>query len=103
MKQAAAQTNMDLGVLMPSQGEAIVTACKEIRARALLEPFVLDPIHGGAGTSTNMNANEVIANRALELLGHTKGDYQFLSPWNTSIYARAPTTPTRPLCASRPS
>lgn len=80
VKQAAAQTNMDLGVLEPSRGQAIISACKEISAGALQEHFVLDPIQGGAGTSTNMNANEVIANRALEILGHARGEYEFLSP-----------------------
>lgn len=80
VKQAAAQANMDLGVLEPSRGRAIIAACREIGAGALHEHFVLDPIQGGAGTSTNMNANEVIANRALEILGYTRGEYEFLSP-----------------------
>lgn len=80
VKEAAAQANMDLGVLSRDIGEAIVAACEEIRAGALLEQFVLDPIQGGAGTSTNMNANEVIANRALELMGHQRGQYELLSP-----------------------
>lgn len=80
VKEAAAQANMDLGVLEPSRGRAIIAACREIGAGALHEHFVLDPIQGGAGTSTNMNANEVIANRALEILGHTRGEYEFLSP-----------------------
>lgn len=80
VKQAAAQANVELGVLSSEQGQAIMTACEEVRGGALLDQFVLDPIQGGAGTSTNMNANEVIANRALELLGHARGDYQFLSP-----------------------
>jgi aspartate ammonia-lyase len=57
-----------------------VAACEEIRAGALHDQFVVDPIQGGAGTSTNMNANEVIANRALELLGRDRGDYAFLHP-----------------------
>ncbi|WP_427005265.1 aspartate ammonia-lyase [Pseudarthrobacter sp. H2] len=80
VKQAAASANMDLGLLPVEQGRAIVQACEEIRAGALLEQFVVDPIQGGAGTSTNMNANEVIANRALEILGHQRGDYGMLSP-----------------------
>jgi hypothetical protein len=80
VKQAAALANMDLGVLDDIRGRAIVDACKEIRSGALLDQFVLDPIQGGAGTSTNMNANEVIANRALEILGRNFGDYDFLSP-----------------------
>ncbi|GAB3537864.1 aspartate ammonia-lyase [Arthrobacter tecti] len=80
VKQAAARANMDLGILPVQQGEVIVAACDEIRGGALLDQFVLDPIQGGAGTSTNMNANEVIANRGLELLGHERGEYQFLHP-----------------------
>ena len=68
----------------PSQGIppalGIVAACEEIRAGKLHDHFVVDAIQGGAGTSTNMNANEVIANRALELLGHERGEYKFLHP-----------------------
>jgi aspartate ammonia-lyase len=80
VKQAAALANMDLGVLDDVRGGAIVHACTEIRSGALSDQFILDPMQGGAGTSTNMNANEVIANRALEILGHNLGDYVFLSP-----------------------
>ena len=69
VKQAAAIANRDLGLLDGERADAIVRACVEIRGGALLEEFVVDVIQGGAGTSTNMNANEVIANRALELLG----------------------------------
>ncbi len=79
-KQAAAIANRDLGLLDDERSEAIVRACEEIRGGALLEEFVVDVIQGGAGTSTNMNANEVIANRALELLGAKKGDYARLHP-----------------------
>jgi len=80
VKQAAALANMELGALDPRRGEAIVLACREIRGGALHDQFVVDPIQGGAGTSTNMNANEVIANRALEILGHSRGDYAMLGP-----------------------
>jgi aspartate ammonia-lyase len=80
VKQAAALANRDLGLLDAERAEAIVRACEEIRGGALLEDFVVDVIQGGAGTSTNMNANEVIANRALELLGAAKGDYARLHP-----------------------
>ncbi|AUH52637.1 aspartate ammonia-lyase [Chromobacterium sp. ATCC 53434] len=80
IKQAAAQANRDLGILDPKLAQAIVDACEEIRAGKLHDQFVVDVIQGGAGTSTNMNANEVIANRALELLGHVKGEYQHLHP-----------------------
>jgi aspartate ammonia-lyase len=103
VKQAAAQANMDLGVLSPAHGEAIVAACEEIRAGALLDQFVLDPIQGGAGNSTNMNANEVIANRALELMATPKGTTSSSAPWSTSTAARAPMTLTPLHCASPPS
>ena len=80
IKEAAALANQDLGLLDAERAAAIVAACRELRAGRLHEQFVVDVIQGGAGTSTNMNANEVIANRALELLGHTKGDYRHLHP-----------------------
>jgi len=80
IKQAAALANHELGLLDQSRCDAIVKACAEILAGKLHDQFVVDVIQGGAGTSTNMNANEVIANRALELLGHQKGEYQYLHP-----------------------
>jgi len=80
IKQAAALANHELGLLDQPHCDAIVGACKELMAGALHDQFVVDVIQGGAGTSTNMNANEVIANRALELLGHKKGEYQHLHP-----------------------
>jgi aspartate ammonia-lyase len=80
VKQAAATANCTLGLLDPVRTDAIVAACREIRAGALHDQFVVDVIQGGAGTSTNMNANEVIANRALELLGAQRGDYDRLHP-----------------------
>ncbi|MDD0856978.1 aspartate ammonia-lyase [Arthrobacter alpinus] len=80
VKQAAAQTNHELGLLDDVRAGAIIAACQEIIAGKLHEQFVVDVIQGGAGTSSNMNANEVIANRALEILGHSKGDYQHLHP-----------------------
>ena len=80
VKQAAARANNELGLLDDVKASAIAKACEEVRQGALLEEFVVDVIQGGAGTSTNMNANEVIANRALELLGRAKGDYQNLHP-----------------------
>jgi aspartate ammonia-lyase len=82
IKHAAAQANIELGQLDPERGNAIIAACEEIARGRLHEEFVVDVIQGGAGTSTNMNANEVIANRALELLGHGKGDYARLHPLN---------------------
>ena len=80
VKMAAAAANVELGVLDPMIGNAIVEACKEIVAGKLHDQFPVDMMQGGAGTSVNMNANEVIANRALELLGHNKGEYQYCSP-----------------------
>ena len=80
VKMAAAAANAELGVLDKKIGDAIVAACKEIVAGKLWDQFPVDMMQGGAGTSVNMNANEVIANRALELMGHKKGEYQFCSP-----------------------
>jgi aspartate ammonia-lyase len=80
VKQAAALANNALGLLPDARSDAVVRACEEIRAGELLEHFVVDVIQGGAGTSTNMNANEVIANRGLELMGHARGDYRHLHP-----------------------
>ncbi len=80
VKQAAALANRDLGLLDPEKADAIIQACEEIRAGGLLDQFIVDVIQGGAGTSTNMNANEVIANRALEHLGSARGDYKHIHP-----------------------
>ena len=80
VKEAAAESNRDLGLLDSSVADAIIDACREIRAGQHHEHFRVDMIQGGAGTSTNMNANEVIANRALELLGKGRGEYDFVSP-----------------------
>ena len=80
IKMAAARANHDLGLLNRIRTDAIVEACREIEAGRLHDQFVVDVIQGGAGTSTNMNANEVIANRALEILGHERGDYLRLHP-----------------------
>ena len=80
VKQGAAMANRDLGLLDPAIADAIIRACEELRAGKLEEQFVVDMVQGGAGTSTNMNANEVIANRALEIMGHARGEYQYCSP-----------------------
>ena len=80
VKKAAAIANRDAGRLEPRIADAIIRACDEIAAGKLHNQFVVDPIQGGAGTSMNMNANEVIANRAIELLGGTKGDYALVHP-----------------------
>ena len=79
-KKAAAMANRDLGVLDAKVAEAIIGACDRLVAGEFRDQFVTDFIQGGAGTSTNMNANEVIANVALESLGHRKGEYQFVNP-----------------------
>jgi aspartate ammonia-lyase len=80
VKQAAAEANRSVGALPGHLADAIVAACVEIRGGRLHEQFVVDLIQGGAGTSSNMNANEVIANRALELLGEQRGNYAVLHP-----------------------
>lgn len=80
IKKAAAITNCEAGILDKKLADAIVKACDEIIAGNLHEYFIVDPIQGGAGTSLNMNANEVIANRAIELLGGKKGDYSVVNP-----------------------
>src|SRR5215207_4287384 len=80
VKEAAATANHDLGLLDDERFTAIRNACEEVRAGAFNDQFVVDVMQGGAGTSTNMNANEVIANRALELMGHNKGDYHIIHP-----------------------
>ena len=82
VKEAAALANRDLGLLSPQIADAIITAAREIRAGEHHEHFRVDMIQGGAGTSTNMNANEVIANRALEILGKRRGDYEVVHPNN---------------------
>jgi aspartate ammonia-lyase len=80
VKKAAAMANRDLGVLEARVADAIMAACDRLIAGELRDQFVTDFIQGGAGTSTNMNANEVIANVALEQLGHKKGEYQHVNP-----------------------
>ncbi|MBQ3070214.1 MAG: aspartate ammonia-lyase [Tidjanibacter sp.] len=82
VKAAAAMANRDLGLMDKQVAEAIIAACKEVAEGKLDSHFVVDMVQGGAGTSTNMNANEVIANRALELLGHNKGEYKYCHPNN---------------------
>ena len=84
VKEAAALANSELGLLTPEIGDAIIRAAREVRGGRHHEHFLVDMIQGGAGTSTNMNANEVIANRALELLGRPRGDYALVSP-NTHV------------------
>ena len=79
-KMAAAMANHELGLLTDEQAKAIIAACKEILDGQHHDQFPIDMIQGGAGTTTNMNANEVIANRALDLMGHQRGEFQYCSP-----------------------
>jgi aspartate ammonia-lyase len=80
IKKCAAKANMSTGRLSPETGNAIMAAADEILAGELADQFVVDPFQAGAGTSHNMNANEVLANRALELLGHQRGDFSVIHP-----------------------
>jgi len=80
VKLAAAQANTDVGAMKPEKLAAINQACQAVLAGKYHDQFVVDWFQGGAGTSSNMNANEVLANVALELSGHKKGEYQFIDP-----------------------
>ncbi|WP_166985363.1 aspartate ammonia-lyase [Canibacter zhoujuaniae] len=80
VKQAAVRANLEIGALDEQKATYIDRACEEIKGGALIDQFVVGVVQGGAGTSTNMNANEVITNRALEMAGHPKGDYAFINP-----------------------
>jgi len=80
VKKAATRANADLGAIDRDRAAAIILACEDLIEGKLLDEFVVDVIQGGAGTSTNMNANEVICNLALEKLGHEKGRYDVLHP-----------------------
>lgn len=80
IKKSAAITNRNANKLKPNIANAIIYACDEIISGKFHDQFIVDPIQGGAGTSANMNANEVIANRAIELLGGSKGDYSIVHP-----------------------
>ena len=82
VKWAAAKANFELGLIPADITNAITAACEEIIDGKLADQFPVDMVQGGAGTSTNMNINEVVANRALELLGHQKGEYEFCHPNN---------------------
>lgn len=82
VKLAAADANTSLGLLDEDRNQAISRACEELLSGKLHDQFVVDVVQGGAGTSANMNANEVICNRALEFLGHEKGQYEHLHPLN---------------------
>ncbi|MCE5266182.1 MAG: aspartate ammonia-lyase [Deltaproteobacteria bacterium] len=83
VKKACAAANAELGYLDADRGKAIAAACDEIAAGGLADQFPVDALQGGAGTSTNMNVNEVVANRAIELLGGRRGDYRLVHPLET--------------------
>ena len=83
IKRAAVEVNQGLGLLDKSRSQAIATAAQEIMDGKFTDQFVVDPFQAGAGTSHNMNVNEVIANRAIEILGGQKGDYSIVSPTTT--------------------
>ncbi len=97
IKKASAITNREAGVLNLERANAIVRACDEIIDGKLHDQFIVDPIQGGAGTSMNMNANEVIANRAIELLGGVKGDYGIVNP-NDHVNFGQSTNDVYPTC-----
>jgi len=82
VKKAVCLANFELDILSLEKKDAICSACDEIISGKFHDQFIVDMIQGGAGTSTNMNVNEVIANRALELMGHKKGEYQYMHPNN---------------------
>jgi aspartate ammonia-lyase len=95
VKQAAARANAEIGVLDRDKAGLIDRACEEIKDGKLHDQFIVDIMQGGAGTSTNMNANEVIANRGLELAGYAKGSYQHLDP-NDHVNCSQSTNDTYP-------
>ena len=99
VKKAAANANMQIGQLDTKIGTAIMRACDEILEGKLHSEFVTDPIQGGAGTSANMNMNEVLANRALELMGEEKGNYKIISP-NTHVNMAQSTNDVLPTAAN---
>lgn len=95
VKKAAAATNLAMGTITAEQAEAISRACDDVASGKYNDQFVVDVIQGGAGTSTNMNANEVIANRALEILGQPKGAYHVIHP-NDHVNASQSTNDSYP-------
>ena len=100
VKQAAARANAEIGVLEPRKAELIDRACQLIIDGRYHDQFVVGVMQGGAGTSTNMNANEVIANRALELMGFGTATMRTAIRTITSTVRNPPTTPTRRRCMS---
>lgn len=88
-KLAIAQVNAQNGKLTAGRRDAIVSACLELAAGAHTEALIVDPLEGACGTSINMNINEVVANRALQLMGHRPGQYEFLDPLDQVAYAQS--------------
>ena len=97
IKKASAITNCEVGLIDKKTADAIVKACDEIISGSLRDQFIVDQIQGGAGTSINMNANEVIANRAIEILGGKKGDYSIVNPNDHVNYGQS-TNDVFPTC-----
>ncbi|MBK1991036.1 aspartate ammonia-lyase [Campylobacter sp. 2018MI35] len=89
VKKAAALANKDLGMIEANRADFIAKACDRIINGEFLDQFVVDMIQGGAGTSTNMNVNEVITNVALEMMGHKKGEYQYLHPNDNTNFGQS--------------
>ena len=101
VKKAAAAANLSLGTINAQQAQAIAQACDDVATGMLDAHFVVDVLQGGAGTSTNMNANEVIANRALEIIGQPKGAYDVIHP-NDHVNASQSTNDTYPTAVKLP-
>ena len=97
VKKACAEANRQAGAVPETVARAIEQACDEILEGRFRDQFIVDPVQGGAGTSTNMNANEVIANRAIEILGGTKGDYTLVNP-NDHVNRGQSTNDVYPSC-----
>ncbi|MGL6200710.1 MAG: aspartate ammonia-lyase [Lachnospiraceae bacterium] len=97
IKKAAVITNFEIGRMKKERADAIAYACDEIISGKLHNQFIVDPIQGGAGTSLNMNANEVIANRAIELMGGQKGEYSLVNP-NDHVNSGQSTNDVFPSC-----
>src|SRR5699024_11640464 len=95
VKKAAANANMHTKMLSDTLGKASVTAADEVIEGKFSDQFIVDSIQGGAGTSINMNMNEVLANRALEIIGEEKGNYDVCSP-NTHVNMSQSTNDTIP-------
>ncbi|AKL95160.1 aspartate ammonia-lyase AnsB [Clostridium aceticum] len=89
VKKAATMAHLKLGSLSSDIGNAIIIACNEVLQGALSDQFILDPLQGGAGTSSHMNVNEVLTNRALELLGHEKGNYEVIHPLHHTNFSQS--------------